>query len=155
MINDETKLQLQAYCDDELGVAERKAMAARLAQDPDLRALHAELQELQALCACGEPERKLPESREFYWSKIERSILREQAQPARNPFFAGWLRILAPATGLALVLITAVFLGKFSADTQKTSYLHEIETPLEDTTAISFHSETARMTVVWVQSPEN
>lgn len=34
------------------------------------------------------------------------------------------------------------------------SLLHEIETPLEEASTISFYSPSAGMTVVWVQSRE-
>jgi hypothetical protein len=162
MITLDTKLKLQAFLDHELKGAEEREMAALLERDPEVRALATEFEGLKELLAVGEVEHKLAESREFYWSKIERAISREATpEPAQSklgfllPGSPRWLRILAPLAGAAFVLALAVGITRFTGNPTALTYLHEIETPLEDTSAISFHSQAAGMTVVWVQSQDH
>jgi len=158
MINHDKKLKVQAHLDQELSGGEGQRVAAWIQSDPEAQALQAELEDLRRLLRVGEIEVKLPETREFYWSKIERAIQRESAQGAtetrvgRRPF---WLRVLAPAMGGLALLAAVLSLVRFSSSGPSLAYLHEIETPLEDTSAISFHSQAAGMTVVWVQSQAN
>jgi anti-sigma factor RsiW len=154
MIDLDTKLKVQAYVDNELNPSESRAMAARLERDAEARALYAELKELRALVAGNELEFKLPESREFYWSKIQREIAQlsseaERAERAPRPW---WRRLLAPAAGFALLVAIAAPLLRSLQNTSELSAMHEIETPLEEISSISFHSQSAGMTVVWVQT---
>jgi negative regulator of sigma E activity len=161
MINQETKLKLQAYLDNELSGADLREIAAVLERDPEARALYAELEGTRSLLEAGELELKVPESREFYWSKIQREIQRESREATARPsrfFLAGyprWFRILAPTGGAALVLTAALSVVRLTTGPSALSYVHELETPLEDTSVISFHSQSAGMTVVWVQGQEN
>ena len=159
MINHETELKLQAYLDGELAAGEAKAIADLLARDAGAQALYQELRSAKSLLAENELERKLPDSREFYWSKIQRQIEREESAAvdgARDPAVSPWWpRFLAPAGVLAgLAILVAVVLrspdggGSFLALDDS----HEIETPLEETSSFSFRSEAAAMTVVWVDS---
>jgi anti-sigma factor RsiW len=154
-MNQEAKLKLQAYLDQESSEAEARAMATWLDQDPEAKGLAAELREVRAVLAGNELEVKLPESREFYWSKIERAIrANEQEREAKATVssYPWWLRVLAPAVGVAVLMLTALTLLKVNTAPSRLGYLHEIETPLEDTSSISFHSQSAGMTVVWVQT---
>ena len=158
MINHETELKLQAYLDGELSAGEAKAIADLLGRDAGAQALYQELRIAKSLLAENEVERKLPESREFYWSKIQRQIDRvesTQADGLTEPPSRWWPRFLAPAGVLAaLAVFVAVVLrspeggGTFLALDDS----HEIETPLEETSSFSFRSEAAAMTVVWVDS---
>lgn len=157
-MNLETKLKLQAYLDGELDGRDAAQTAAYLEQDAEARALQAELANIKAVLAANEPEMKLPESREFYWSKIERAVRQQTALPVESGFLPGyprWFRILAPAFGAALLMAAAVSVARLATTPSTLTYLHEIETPLEDTSSISFHSEAAGMTVVWVQTEMN
>ena len=159
MINHETELKLQAFLDGELSPGEAKAIADLLESDAGAQGLYQELKVARSLLAGNELERKLPESREFYWSKIQRQIDRVESTQAVGPEEsttpAWWTRFLAPAGVLAaLAVFVAVLLlspeggGTFlSLDDS-----HEIETPLEETSSFSFRSEEAAMTVVWVDS---
>ena len=70
-------MRLQAYLDGELPDSEAREAASLLAQDAEARALLAELKNTSAAMAGFELDIKLPESREFYWSKIEREIERQ------------------------------------------------------------------------------
>lgn len=154
-MNQETKLKLQAHLDGELGEGESRKVAAWLDQDPEARELSRELNEIKGVLRTPELEVKLPESREFYWSKIERALVQQPSPkaPALSWLRPWWMRLLAPAMGVAVLLIAALSIVKLtSTNTPRLSYLHEIETPLEDTSAISFHSESSGITVVWVET---
>lgn len=154
MIAQDTILKVQAYVDSELTQAEARDMAALVARDPEAGALCAELKEIHALVAANELEVKLPESREFFWSKIEREIVRNSTVVAPRARSRWWVRVLAPAAGFAMLAMLAFLALKPGATPGPLSVLHEIEAPLEEASTISFYSPSAGMTVVWVQTRE-
>lgn len=95
MIEQDTILKVQAYVDNELTQADAREVVALVERDPQARALCTELKELRTLVSANEIQVKLPESREFFWSKIEREIVRSStiaASPGRSRW---WMRILA------------------------------------------------------------
>jgi anti-sigma factor RsiW len=159
MINHETELKLQAYLDGELSAGEAKAIADLLGRDAGVQALYQELSIAQSLLAENELERKLPESREFYWSKIQRQIERVESTQANGRTEAAasrwWPRFLAPAGVLAALAVFVAVVLRSPESGQAVLALddsQEIETPLEETSSFSFRSEAAAMTVVWVDS---
>jgi hypothetical protein len=155
MINQETKLKLQAYLDNELAGAQTRCVAARLEDDAEARKVYTELRDVKTALAGNELEMSVPETREFYWSKIERAITHPSASREARPFLTGypwWVRLFAPALGVAVLLVAVLSLVKQTSAPATVTYLHEIDTPLEETSSISFHSQTAGMTVVWVQT---
>ena len=159
MINHQTELKLQAYLDEELASGEASEIRELLERETEARSLLEELKATRTLLAGNELEFKLPETREFYWSKIRRQIEREEqpASPvdARQAASAWWTRFLAPAAVLiALAVFIAFALQKPDASSGLWAFDegHEIETPLEETSSFSFRSEAAAMTVVWVDS---
>ena len=102
MMDRETELKLQAFLDGELSGDEAGRVEARLAQDTEAAALLAELKATNGALRVFEQELKLPESREFFWSKVEREIRRrEKPEPepesATPPWLAAWRRFLLPA----------------------------------------------------------
>src|SRR2546427_201539 len=100
----ERELKLQALLDGELSARQARKVAAWLEADPQAQLLFNELKIAKSAMAGGEPELTLPESREFYWSKIQREIGRaEQAQVPFRPlpgWIAAWRRLLAPMAGM-------------------------------------------------------
>src|SRR5437667_753153 len=99
-MNYDAQLKLQAYLDGELPEAEARAVANWLAQDREAVALFGELRNTRQALVGVEVGVTLPESREFFWSKIEREIRRqEQTQPLSPPvrFVTAWRRFLVPA----------------------------------------------------------
>src|SRR6266699_574078 len=153
MINHETELKLQAYLDGELPTGEAKAVADLLGRDAGAQALYQELRITQSLLAGNELERKLPESREFYWSKIQRQIERvesTQADALTEPSTPRWwTRFLAPVGVLAaLAVFVAVVLRSpdGGATFLSLNHSHDIATPPEETSSFSFRSEAAAMT---------
>ena len=107
------ELKLQAWLDGELPPAEAEEIRRRAAADPEAARLLAELQNIKAAFLQNEPTVAVPETRQFYWSKIERQIQREAvARPAPGlswaERFRRWLAPLAGAATLATVLLVAL-----------------------------------------------
>src|SRR4051794_25606320 len=112
-MDSEDQLKVQAFLDGELPEKEAREVASRLAQDAEATALLNELRNTRKAIKESEPRLQLPESREFYWSKIQRDIERQAPASAareRPSVHSLWRRILIPLSGLALVLL-AVAVG--------------------------------------------
>jgi negative regulator of sigma E activity len=157
-MNHEKALRLQAYLDNEVSAREAAEIAQWLARDEQARAIYEELQSTRGLLSGNELELKLPETREFYWSKIEREISRPTPDTQGLPIGQlrhWWLRFAAPLVGAALLVTVFVLtLSKSGVLYRNAASFQEIETPLEEANAISFHSQAAGMTVVWIASQE-
>ncbi len=156
-MNIDQTVKLQAYLDNEVSSAEARETAAWLARDPDARQLAEELTLVKKLMAEGEVAVKLPESREFHWSKIQRGIAqvepRSEVRRSRAPW---WARILGPVAAAAAVVLLMVASGSFDVFRLKSvaGGAQEIETeePTDDSGAITFRSHREGMTVVWIPS---
>jgi len=151
----EAQLKLQARLDGELSAAEARAMDAFLAADPEAQALLAELTRTRTVLQGNEPEVKLPESREFYWSKIEAAIQQQGRHTAREVWSSwNWLvsirKYLLPVSGFALVVLVTLSNLPFSA----TDNFAEVENIAPETTSISFRDHSAKMTVVWISNKD-
>src|SRR5438552_2301037 len=110
-MNQDLHLKLQAYFDGELPQNEARKLADLLAHDAAARALLAELENTRSALAGFEGEIKLPESREFYWSKIQREIGRREEQGRTGSplsLFAAWRRFFLPAGALAALVLGAL-----------------------------------------------
>src|SRR5678816_2701142 len=115
----EQQFELQALLDGELSAGEMQRVEGALANDTTAAALLAELKMTKAFVAGNEPVAPVPESREFYWSKIERALeAGARAEAAAAAPAPGWFwslrRYLAPVSGLALVAIVAIGITRFS-----------------------------------------
>lgn len=157
-MKNEDLLRIQAYLDGELTPEESRSAEVWLQSYPDAQKVLSELRQTNRLLAGNELSATLPETREFYWSKIEREISRHEAKKDVDdaPVLARWwVRFLLPSAGVAILILLALFFAKPLVTGQLASYFHEIETPLEEASAISFHSQAAAMTVVWIDSEAN
>src|SRR6266567_1514910 len=151
----ELQLKLQAYLDGELPDGEAREVADLLAQDAEAVALLAELKHTRAALAGFEADIKLPEGREFYWSKIEREIERqspiiELERKFASPF-AFFRRRLAPI-GAAAVLAIVGLLAIRDVDF---SDLRELEVKAEfvDGGALTYRDHAQGLTLVWLPYP--
>ncbi|MDX1953851.1 MAG: hypothetical protein SFY81_16905 [Verrucomicrobiota bacterium] len=152
-MNNEPKLKIQSYLDNELSATEGREVAALLEKDSNARALFTELKDTKALLVNNEPTYRLADSREFYWSRIERAIAATPQEPPRV-LAPWWLRVLAPLAGSAAVLTLLVSLSLSNkTPEQLVSNLDVTETSAlieEEAGGISFHSANHGLTVVWV-----
>jgi anti-sigma factor RsiW len=151
MIDYELQLKLQAHLDGELSQGEGRRIAERLARDAEARSLAAELANTATALADFESDVRLPESREFFWSKIEREIRREAkrvpaAAAGRSPWWAGWRRWLAPAGGVAVVALTALVI-------MRPGLIPRAEAEIADPGAFTYRDIAARTTLVWLSYP--
>ncbi len=146
------ELKLQAYLDGELSERQARRVAAWLANDTQAQQLAAELRHTKTLLGENLPEAHLPESREFYWSKIERAIQRAEASPERAAFnpWRLWQRYVAPLAGLALVAFLAVAVVNHSTGPDLGGSLAEVENLSEHVGSFSFRSQSENMFVVWL-----
>lgn len=147
----ETQLKIQAFLDGELPESEAREIAALIARDPAAAALHTELKHTRQAMTGAEEQRPLPETREFYWSKIQRELERGErvVAPAPEPsvwqLVRGWFRPSGVLAALALVALLALLPtgGGSSA----------MVAALTDTDAITFEDESTGTTFVWFSYP--
>jgi len=142
------QLKLQACLDGELSEAEARAVIDRAAQDPEAATLMAEMRQTRAVVAAFEQELRVPETREFYWSKIQREIER-QAQPApapASPWLSALRRILTPVAAIGMVALITVMVGRQSSSQVS-------ETALRDSGALTYHDFEKGTTLVWLSYP--
>jgi|ERR1051325_3695653 anti-sigma factor RsiW len=153
-MNTESQLKLQSYLDGELAGAEARQVAAWLENDRDAQALLGELKQARAEIKGNELEVKVPESREFYWSKIQRDILRAEQAAGRAAAQASvlpwWRRYWAPlCTASAVVALMILTLNPLMLTRPG---VEEFENPLEEANTLTYRSEKEKTTVVWLVS---
>ena len=152
-MNQDNEIKLQAYLDGELTGREAQEIAAWIETDAGAKALATELRQTGAMLEAHEPELRLPESREFFWSKIEREIVRLESAPATRPGWISFLRRhLAAVSGTAVTAALVLFVG-IQMNWISPSLFEEIDNPLDDTSSFSFRSESQQMTLVWIPNP--
>jgi anti-sigma factor RsiW len=146
----EAQLKLQGFLDGELSEAETREVANWLAQDREAVALLGELRNTRQAMVGLEIGVALPESREFFWSKIQREIERTESAAVPEPTAASWMatlrRFLAPATALAVLGIALIVAFKPSG-------VFPMETALADPGAFTYHDYSAGATLVWLSYP--
>jgi len=156
-------LQLQAWMDGELPAEEARRVEALLRTSPEAEALVSELRVTKGFLAGNEPEAKVPETRDFYWSKIrgeiERSAAAESAASAPAPapaWLLSWRRFLAPLSGLAMVAFLSVLsLNLYHrAEQDPMQHLVEVENLDETIGSISYKSQSENMFVVYLYNKD-
>lgn len=153
-MNTELNLKLQSYVDGELTDGEARQVESIVQSDAEARALLGELQMTRNALRGNEVEHRLPEAREFYWSKIERAILAaERAEDRTAPSFRlGWLLRYWPQLSGATVAALLLIAGAVHFNWLAGSGWDEIESGLDDAGTFTFRSEENRMTLVWVSA---
>jgi anti-sigma factor RsiW len=142
-------LKVQAWLDGELPDHEARRMGELIAHDSEAAALAAELGCIRQAMFRQEAPVPLAESREFYWSKIQRQIEREAdvRHPSDVPWYARLRRYVGPLAGAAalgcILLLAVVRNGSPAFD--------EISSTGDGMEAVTFHDQSAQMTVVWLQ----
>ena len=154
-MNVDVGIRLQAYLDGELTDREAQQVSALIESDAGARALFEELQRTTTLLKANEPELVLPESREFFWNKVEREIERLEMVPTASAAPAWVLffkRHLSTLSGVAVAAALVVFIAA-QMNIVPQNLLEEIDNPLDDVGTFSFRSESQQMTLVWISNP--
>ena len=149
------QLQLQAFLDGELPKREASKLAERAAQDRESAALLEELRNTRNALTGFEAEIRLPESREFFWSKVAREIERLEKpapEPGPLPFAALWRRFLIPVSTLA-VAVAAGFVLTRTLTPPNLVVAGDSETTLADAEAFTYRDYSTGTTLVWVSYP--
>jgi anti-sigma factor RsiW len=149
----EAQLKLQAILDGELPEGEASTVANWVARDREAAGLLEELRNTRKAMSDFEAATPLPESREFFWSKVQREIQRLEtpaAKPASAPLFALLRRFLVPASAIALLVIASVVLTRPGPGP---ALVTEIETALADSGAFTYRDYSAGTTLVWLSYP--
>jgi hypothetical protein len=149
----ESELKLQAYLDGELSPRQARKVSAWLAQDQEAQQLFAELKNTKTALAGCDLDVRVPETPEFYWSKIQRAI-ESAAIPQPRPadhWLAAWRRLLAPLAGIALIAFLTIYSFRMYDGLEDSSRGPAVvENLSEHTGAYSFRSQSGNMFVVWV-----
>jgi len=141
------EVKIQARLDGELSEQEARRMDEWIARDAEAGALAAELGRLKGVLSRNETAAAVPESREFYWSKIQREIQRMDRSVVAARGGWSWRRWAKPLAGLAaLGCVLAIVRWETSPPA-----FDEISATGEGMEAITFHDQSAGMTVVWLQ----
>jgi len=151
-VNEEQQLKLQAFLDGELPESEAREVAGWVARDAEATALLGELRNTRQALADFEPGLKLPEPREFYWSKIEREIQRLEPPPRVEEtisLFTLLRRLLAPAGAVAVLAIA----GLLAINQFQPGPSMEMEVALSDSGSFTYRDQSEGMTVVWLSYP--
>jgi anti-sigma factor RsiW len=156
-MNEELQIKVQAFLDGELSEAEAREISSLIASDADVAALHKELKQTRAALAGFEKRIVLPETREFYWSKIAREIERTEAaqeRPTAEPVsIFHWLRrALVPAMGLA-VLAVAMFFTLRPGRPAIAPAAGGMEVASVDSSAMTYRNYESGATLVWLSYP--
>ena len=140
-MNLETLLEIQAYADGELSSGRVAEIERLLVVDPRSKAQYLELVGVRDAIQEHEAQIVVPETREFFWSQIQRRIAQAEkaaAIPVRERY-QRWnvLRWFAPVLALAAVLVVVSVRQP------------GVSTPIEVTT-VTFHSDVDGVTFHWL-----
>jgi anti-sigma factor RsiW len=161
-MNLEQQLKLQAWVDGELPEAEARQMADFVQEQGEAQTLVGELRMTRGFLAGNEPEAKLPDSGDFYWSKIQRQIEREEKAAARASGVSwtfAWRRLMAPISGVALIAFLSVLslnvnVFQRQAVDDGANSLVEVENLSEHVGSISYRSQSENMFVVYLYTKD-
>ena len=161
-MTEEQQLKLQAFLDGELPEREAREILSWTQRDREATALLAELRNTRQAMVKSEPHFSVPETREFYWSKIAREIQRLDPQEVavlKASIFAAWRRFLLPASTVAALAIAGWF-AHFNSPKPAVGDLVDADSPVVETTLANADATTYRdagegTTLVWFSSADD
>ena len=158
-MNGDLMLKVQAWVDGELPGEEARQVEILVSGNKEAAALVSELRMTRGFLQGNETALKVPDSPEFYWSKIRREIERLDAsgQSVPAPSSALWAalrRFMVPASGLALVMIVAALSFKYFSPTTFEDQMVEVENLSEEMSSMDFRSQVGNMFVVVLRSKD-
>ena len=157
-MNRDFQLRVQAFLDGELTEHETRQVERRLSSDEASSHLLEELRWTKNVLAANEPIAVIPETRDFYWSKIRGDILLMGRPVAPGPqaqafLWLVWKKCFAPFSGLALMLMVVWGIMSFyslDASGARGRFLAQVESPSEEMGAFSFRSQSDNVFVIWL-----
>ena len=153
VMTEEQQLKLQSFLDGELPEAETREVASWLARDAEATALLGELKNTRHALNNFERPIIVPETREFYWSKISKEIRRTEPQQeprAQHSLFSFWRRMFAIAGGVAAMVIAVLVI---TSPGNRTPQAAETATAMNDGGAMTFRNYESGATLVWLSYP--
>jgi hypothetical protein len=126
-----------------------------VARDREAAALLEELRNTRGALAGFEAGIRLPESREFFWSKVQREIQRLETpapKPAAGRLSALLRRFLVPASAVAVVLIAGLMLIPPAGSTGRTPQPRS-RPRWRIRGAFTYRDYSAGATLVWLSYP--
>jgi len=161
-MNEEQQLRLQAFLDGELPEREARAVAAWVESDPAAADLLVELKAIRQALAGSEPAVSLPESREFFWSRIARDIeAGERRETAAGPAGFRWQHLLWPIGATALCVAVVLLQNPFATTERPVaSIAPDADTPIVEamqpgSDATTYRNESDGTTLVWFSMTDN
>ena len=155
-MTNEQQLKLQAFLDGELPEREAREILAWTQRDGDAAVLLAELKNTRQAMLKSESHLSVPESREFFWSKIEREIQRLEPPAAVMPdvsILAALRRFLLPASAVATLVVAGMIahfdVPKAVVESVADSDATTVETTLASTDATTYRDVSEGTTLVW------
>ncbi len=166
MMAEDWKLKVQACLDGELPAQEALRVKQKLGNDAQARQLLKELESANALLAAFERELRVPESREFYWSKIQLAIQAGEFVPrGRTSWPVGWWKLLVPAGATAALVLALALLRIGPAPsshpaarsgpvaTRAAAQPQPADSTVADPAALTYEDYNAGATLVWFSYP--
>lgn len=154
-MNQDSNIRLQAFLDGELPEKEAAELRQWLERDAAARDLASELRATQAALRMFAGDLKVPESREFYWSKIQREINRLDA-PARPAPSGSWIhalrRWLVPISSVAVIVIVGL-VSLVQSPLMRGTPSGADEFAMTDSNAFTYRDFTSGTTLVWLDYP--
>lgn len=164
MMNNAEKdeLRIQALVDGELSEPEALTVRAWIAKDVEAKEVYESLKCLKALVdEAGELPARLPVQRDYFWARIQEGIAADSSSEESVPLAeeaieaSSWVgvlgRYLIPLLG-ALAIAIAVVLPRPESEIESVSLSMEHESESPSANYMSFRSESAGMTVIWLTS---
>jgi len=147
----EEMLDLQAHADGELEAGRQVEVERWLREDAGARELHERLVRVRDQVRLGEPQFTVPETREFYWSQIQRRLAgtRQEAAVSGGSKMPDWMRWLAPALGVAAVALVLVVQDRAPtvADDQRATVVSMAHA---EVTSVVYRSDSTGATIHWI-----
>lgn len=154
-MDQDLQFKLQAWMDGELPNREAREIQAYVADHPDAQDLVSELSSTQLAFKEFGKSITLPESRDFYWSKIQRQISREAIPQRAQAPSVNWLtalrRVVVPMGSVAALVIIGIL-----ATIQYSAIQHgepEFDSAVGDTGAFTYRDFSSGTTLVWLSYP--
>jgi len=160
-MNWEQQLKAQAFLDGELPEGEAREIAALVRRDAAAAALLAELENTRRALAGSEPGLSVPETREFYWSKIERDIRKLEPAAATSPAPAfNWRHLLWPLGATAVCFAVLMAVASRVERTAQPVVVAEADSPVvetmqPDSEAATYRDEADNTTLVWFSKSDD